>query len=62
MPEPVLHVALDPDCKTVPRCPCWVGAYALIAPVTTEGDTGVRPYAVDAEIAKRLWAWSERWI
>ena len=33
-----------------------------IAPVKTEGDDGVRPYAVDPEIAERLWSWSERWL
>jgi hypothetical protein len=33
-----------------------------IAPVKTEGDDGVRPYAVDPAIARRLWAWSERWL
>ena len=33
-----------------------------IAQITTEGDTGVRPYAVDPELAARLWAWTERWI
>jgi len=31
-----------------------------IAPVTREGDTGVRPYAIDPELAKRLWTWTER--
>ena len=33
-----------------------------IALVKTEGDDGVRPYAVDPEIARRLWNWSERWL
>jgi NAD(P)-dependent dehydrogenase (short-subunit alcohol dehydrogenase family) len=33
-----------------------------IAPVTTEGDSGVRPYAIDPAIAQRLWTWSERWL
>ena len=33
-----------------------------IAPVKTEGDDGVRPYAIDPAIARRLWAWSERWL
>jgi NAD(P)-dependent dehydrogenase (short-subunit alcohol dehydrogenase family) len=33
-----------------------------IAPVKTEGDDGVRPYAIDPEVAQRLWAWSERWL
>jgi len=31
-----------------------------IASVTSEGDTGVRPYAIDPELAKRLWTWTER--
>jgi len=33
-----------------------------IAPITTEGDNGVRPYGIDPVIAQRLWAWSERWL
>ena len=33
-----------------------------IAPVKTEGDDGVRPYAIDPANAQRLWAWSERWL
>ena len=33
-----------------------------IAPITTTGDTGVRPYAIDPELAQRLWAWTEQWI
>ena len=33
-----------------------------IALVKTEGDDGVRPYAIDPEIAQRMWTWSERWI
>jgi NAD(P)-dependent dehydrogenase (short-subunit alcohol dehydrogenase family) len=33
-----------------------------IAPVKTEGDDGVRPYAIDPAIAQQLWAWSERWL
>jgi NAD(P)-dependent dehydrogenase (short-subunit alcohol dehydrogenase family) len=33
-----------------------------IAPVKTEGDDGVRPYAIDPAIAQRLWTWSERWL
>jgi NAD(P)-dependent dehydrogenase (short-subunit alcohol dehydrogenase family) len=33
-----------------------------IARITAEGDTGVRAYAIDPELATRLWAWSERQI
>ena len=33
-----------------------------IALVKTEGDDGVRPYAIDPAIAARLWTWSERWL
>jgi NAD(P)-dependent dehydrogenase (short-subunit alcohol dehydrogenase family) len=33
-----------------------------IAPITTEGDTGVRPYAVDPALAAQLWAWTERYV
>jgi hypothetical protein len=33
-----------------------------VAPVKTEGDDGVRPYAIDPAIAQRPWAWSERWL
>lgn len=33
-----------------------------IAPIKTEGDDGVRPHAVDPAIARRLWAWSVRWL
>jgi len=52
-------------CATSPLLDGRGGLYCEncdIAEVTTEGDTGVRPYAVDAEVAKRLWAWTERWI
>jgi NAD(P)-dependent dehydrogenase (short-subunit alcohol dehydrogenase family) len=33
-----------------------------IAPITTEGDTGVRPYAIDPALASRLWAWTEQYV
>ncbi len=33
-----------------------------IAPVSPEGDTGVRPFAIDPDSARRLWAWSEHWL
>ena len=50
-------------CATSPRLDGRGGVYcedADIALVTTEGDTGVRPYAIDPEIAQRLWDWTER--
>lgn len=52
-------------CATSPLLDGRGGVYCEncdIAPITTEGDTGVRPYAVDPELAARLWAWTERWI
>jgi NAD(P)-dependent dehydrogenase (short-subunit alcohol dehydrogenase family) len=52
-------------CATSPLLDARGGVYCEncdVAPVTTEGDTGVRPYAVDPEVAKRLWTWTERWI
>ncbi|MCU1278080.1 MAG: oxidoreductase [bacterium] len=52
-------------CATSPLLDGRGGVYCEncdIAPIATEGDTGVRPYAIDPEIATRLWAWSERWI
>lgn len=33
-----------------------------IAPLKSEGDDGVRPHAVDASTAERLWSWSEQSI
>ncbi len=33
-----------------------------IAEIKSEGDDGVRPYAVDPVNAQRLWTWSERWL
>ena len=52
-------------CATSPLLAGRGGVYCEncdIATVTTEGDTGVRPYAIDPELAARLWTWSERWI
>jgi NAD(P)-dependent dehydrogenase (short-subunit alcohol dehydrogenase family) len=52
-------------CATSPQLENLGGVYCEncdIAAVKTEGDDGVRPYAVDPEIAQRLWAWSERWL
>ena len=52
-------------CATSPQLEGLGGVYCEncdIAAVKTEGDDGVRPYAIDLEIAQRLWAWSERWL
>lgn len=52
-------------CATSPLLEGRGGVYCEncdIAPITTDGETGVRGYAVDPENATRLWAWSERWI
>src|SRR5262249_4057320 len=52
-------------CATSPQLAGLGGVYCEdcdVAGVTTEGDVGVRPYAVDPVIAQRLWAWSERWL
>jgi NAD(P)-dependent dehydrogenase (short-subunit alcohol dehydrogenase family) len=48
-------------CATHPMLTGIGGVYCEncdVAAVKSEGDDGVRPYAVDAENAKRLWAWS----
>jgi NAD(P)-dependent dehydrogenase (short-subunit alcohol dehydrogenase family) len=52
-------------CATSPMLDGLGGVYCEncdIAQVATEGDSGVRPYAIDPEIAKRLWEWSVRWV
>ena len=52
-------------CATSPLLDGRGGVYCEncdIAPITTEGETGVRAYAIDPEIAARLWAWTERWF
>jgi NAD(P)-dependent dehydrogenase (short-subunit alcohol dehydrogenase family) len=52
-------------CATSPLLDGRGGVYCEncdIAPVTTEGDTGVRPYAIDPDTARRLWAWTERFL
>jgi NAD(P)-dependent dehydrogenase (short-subunit alcohol dehydrogenase family) len=51
-------------CATSPQLADRGGVYCEncdVAAVKTEGDDGVRPYAIDPETAQRLWAWSERW-
>jgi NAD(P)-dependent dehydrogenase (short-subunit alcohol dehydrogenase family) len=50
-------------CATSPLLDGKGGVYCEncdVAQLKTEGDDGVRPYAVDPEIAKRLWTWTER--
>jgi hypothetical protein len=52
-------------CATSPQLAGLGGVYCEncdIAPVKSEGDDGVRPYAIDPATAQRLWAWSERWL
>jgi len=52
-------------CATSPQLAGLGGVYCEncdVAQVKTEGDDGVRPYAVDPAIAQRLWAWTERWL
>jgi NAD(P)-dependent dehydrogenase (short-subunit alcohol dehydrogenase family) len=52
-------------CATSPLLDDRGGVYCEdcdIARVTTEGDTGVRAYAIDPAIAQRLWTWSEHWL
>jgi NAD(P)-dependent dehydrogenase (short-subunit alcohol dehydrogenase family) len=52
-------------CATSPRLDGHGGVYCEncdVALVKTEGDDGVRPYAIDPELAKRLWTWTEGWI
>jgi NAD(P)-dependent dehydrogenase (short-subunit alcohol dehydrogenase family) len=52
-------------CATSPLLDGRGGVYCEncdIAEVAEEGDVGVRPYAVDAENAVRLWEWSDRLV
>ena len=52
-------------CATSPQLDGLGGVYCEncdVASVKPEGDDGVRPYAIDPELAQQLWAWSERWI
>jgi NAD(P)-dependent dehydrogenase (short-subunit alcohol dehydrogenase family) len=52
-------------CATSPQLDGVGGVYCEncdIAAVKSEGDDGVRPYAIDPATAERLWAWSERWL
>src|SRR5512143_2333653 len=48
-------------CATSPELAGRGGVYCEnceIARIKSEGDDGVRPYAIDPEIAQRLWVWS----
>ncbi|MBS2027017.1 MAG: SDR family NAD(P)-dependent oxidoreductase [Deltaproteobacteria bacterium] len=50
-------------CATSPLLDGIGGVYCEncdVASVKSDGDDGVRPYAIDPENAKRLWMWSER--
>jgi NAD(P)-dependent dehydrogenase (short-subunit alcohol dehydrogenase family) len=50
-------------CATSPLLADLGGVYCEncdVAAIKSEGDDGVRPYAIDPESAKRLWTWSER--
>ena len=52
-------------CATSPQLEGRGGVYCEncdIAQVKSEGDDGVRPWAIDPATAQRLWAWSERWL
>jgi NAD(P)-dependent dehydrogenase (short-subunit alcohol dehydrogenase family) len=52
-------------CATSPQLEDMGAVYCEncdMAPVKTEGDDGVRPYAIDPTISQRLWTWSERWL
>jgi NAD(P)-dependent dehydrogenase (short-subunit alcohol dehydrogenase family) len=52
-------------CATSPLLEGIGGVYCEncdVAAIKPEGDDGVRPYAIDPEIAKRLWSWTERWL
>ncbi len=52
-------------CATSPLLDGLGGVYCEncdVAPIKNEGDDGVRPYAIDPDAAKRLWAWTERFI
>ena len=50
-------------CATSPLLEGRGGVYCEncdIAQLKPEGDDGVRPYAVDPDNARRLWAWTEQ--
>jgi NAD(P)-dependent dehydrogenase (short-subunit alcohol dehydrogenase family) len=50
-------------CATSPLLSDVGGVYCEncdIAPIKSDGDDGVRPYAIDPDTAQRLWTWTER--
>jgi NAD(P)-dependent dehydrogenase (short-subunit alcohol dehydrogenase family) len=50
-------------CATSPLLSDLGGVYCEncdIAPIKSDGDDGVRPYAIDPDAAQRLWTWTER--
>ena len=52
-------------CATSPLLEGRGGVYCEncdVAAVTTDGNTGVRPYAIDPDLAARLWSWTERYF
>jgi len=52
-------------CATSPLLDGLGGVYCEncdVAAVKSEGDNGVRPYAIDPALARRLWTWTERWM
>jgi len=52
-------------CATSPMLADIGGVYCEncdIAAIKSDGDDGVRPYAIDPEAAQRLWTWTERAI
>jgi NAD(P)-dependent dehydrogenase (short-subunit alcohol dehydrogenase family) len=52
-------------CATSPLLDGLGGVYCEncdVAEIQTEGHDGVRPYAIDPELAQRLWAWTEAYV
>jgi NAD(P)-dependent dehydrogenase (short-subunit alcohol dehydrogenase family) len=52
-------------CATSPQLHDLGGVYCEncdVARIQSEGDDGVRPYAVDPVLAQQLWTWSERYL
>jgi NAD(P)-dependent dehydrogenase (short-subunit alcohol dehydrogenase family) len=52
-------------CATSPLLDGLGGVYCEncdVAAITSEGDDGVRPYAIDPDQARRLWTWTEAFV
>jgi NAD(P)-dependent dehydrogenase (short-subunit alcohol dehydrogenase family) len=52
-------------CATSPLLDGLGGVYCEncdVAAIKADGDDGVRPYAIDPDAARRLWAWTERFL